>query len=182
MAVLLNLTFWAVIWVDTGDQRLMRKVNRWRAPKWLRMWMIAATRSGDGWLWCSMGLLVLLFGGQQRFAALSAAAMASGAGIAAFMKLKRMIGRPRPCALEPHCWAELLPPDQFSFPSGHTITAASVSVALGMFYPEMQPGLYFCATSIAASRVLLGMHYFSDVVAGAALGALLGFASASVFI
>jgi len=182
MAVLTNLTFWAVDWVDTRDQRLMRKVNHWRAPKWLRLWMIAATRGGDGWLWYSMAFLVLLYGGETRFAALGSTVLAGSVGVALFMKLKRMIGRKRPCALEPHCWAELLPPDQFSFPSGHTITAFSVAVALSMFYTEMQPGLFFCACSIAASRILLGMHFLSDVVAGALLGALLGYTSASLFI
>jgi undecaprenyl-diphosphatase len=182
MAVLANLTFSAVVWVDTRDQQLMRKVNRWRAPKWLRLWMIAATRGGDGWLWLSMAFLVAVFGGETRAEALSSAVLAGGVGVALFMKLKRMIGRKRPCALEPHCWAKLLPPDQFSFPSGHTITAFSVSVALSMFYPEMRPGLFFCATSIAASRILLGMHYLSDVVAGALLGGLLGFVSASALI
>jgi undecaprenyl-diphosphatase len=80
--------------------------------------------------------------------------------------------------MEPHCWAHLLPPDQFSFPSGHTITAFAVAVALGSFYPEMQPGLFFCAVSVAASRILLGMHFLSDVVAGASLGAVLGGVSA----
>ena len=108
--------------------------------------------------------------------------VAGGVGVAVFMKLKRVIGRKRPCAIEPHCWAQLLPPDQFSFPSGHTITAFSVAVALGMFYPEMQPGLFFCAASIAASRVLLGMHFLSDVIAGAILGTVLGFVSATNFI
>jgi undecaprenyl-diphosphatase len=68
----------------------------------------------------------------------------------------------------------LLPPDQFSFPSGHTITAFAVTAALAGSYPEMLPGLLFCAVSIAASRVVLGMHFLSDVLAGAALGATLG--------
>lgn len=184
MAVMAGLTVrandWAG-WIDARDQKLMRKVNRWRAPKWLRLWMLAATRGGDGWLWYAMATVVAFFGGEQRFLAIGAAACASGVGIAVFMKLKRSIGRKRPCAIEPHCWAQLLPPDQFSFPSGHTITAFSVAVALGMFYPEMQPGLFFCAVSVAASRILLGMHFLSDVVAGALLGGLLGFVSASSF-
>ncbi|MEO5923955.1 MAG: phosphatase PAP2 family protein [Bryobacteraceae bacterium] len=180
MAALTNLTFWAVVWVDTRDQQLMRKVNHWRAPKWMRLWMIAATRCGDGWLWLSLALLVVLFGGEHRMEALTAAVSAGAVGVAVFMKLKRMIGRKRPCALEPHCWAELLPPDQFSFPSGHTITAFSVTVALSVFYPEIQAPLYFCAGSIAASRILLGMHFLSDVIAGAFIGALLGFASATL--
>jgi undecaprenyl-diphosphatase len=182
MAALAELTVIATQWIDARDQRLMRKVNCWRAPKWLRMWMIAATRGGDGWLWYGMAVAVALFGGPQRFIALAASFCAVGTGVALFMKMKRAIGRKRPCALEPHCWAKLLPPDQFSFPSGHTITAFSVAVTLGTFYPELRPVLLFTATSIAASRVLLGMHFLSDVIAGAMLGTLLGVISAAAFI
>jgi undecaprenyl-diphosphatase len=45
---------------------------------------------------------------------------------------------------------------------------------LGAFYPVMLPGLLFCAASVAASRILLGMHFLSDVLAGAAIGCALG--------
>jgi len=83
--------------------------------------------------------------------------------------------------LEPHCWATLLPPDQFSFPSGHTITAFAMASSLGVYYPALLPGLLFCAASIALSRILLGMHFLSDVIAGALLGAALGYTSASLF-
>src|SRR5579863_5733873 len=161
-------------WVESGDHRLMRQVNRWRPPRWLRLWMIAATRCGDGWLWYGIGGVVALFGGPERFAALLATATAVGSGIALFLKLKRAFGRKRPCAMEPHCWATLLPPDQFSFPSGHTITAFAVALSLGAFYPAMLPGLLFCAASVAASRILLGMHFLTDVLAGAAIGCALG--------
>lgn len=164
--------------VEVGDHRLMRRVNRWRAPRWLRLWMIAATRGGDGWLWYAMGLVVALFGGTERFPALAATAISSGLGIALFLKLKRAFGRKRPCALEPHCWATLLPPDQFSFPSGHTITAFAVTVSLGVYYPAMLPGLFFCAVSVALSRILLGMHFLSDVIAGGVIGAVLGYTAA----
>jgi undecaprenyl-diphosphatase len=136
--------------------------------------MIVATRGGDGWLWWATGLMVVLFGGRERFLAVGAAILAEVIGIVLFRKLKRMIGRKRPCALEPHCWATLLPPDQFSFPSGHTITAFAVAISLGAFYPMMLPGLLFCAASVAASRILLGMHFLTDVLAGAAIGTTLG--------
>jgi len=166
--------------VEAGDHRLMRRVNRWRAPRWLRLWMIAATRGGDGWLWYATGLAVALAGGVERARALGAAALAVGAGIGLFLRLKRAFGRKRPCALEPHCWATLLPPDQFSFPSGHTITAFAMTASLGEFYHAMLPGLFFCAISVALSRILLGMHFLSDVIAGAVLGGLLGYAAASL--
>jgi undecaprenyl-diphosphatase len=159
-------------YIDRRDHTLMRRVHRWHPPRWIRIWMLCATRGGDGWLWYAMGLIILLAGGGQRFAAVGAAALAAALGIAIFLRLKKATGRKRPCAIEPHCWATLLPPDQFSFPSGHTITAFAVSIALGRFYPELGMGLFFCALSIAASRILLGMHFLSDVLAGSVIGAL----------
>jgi undecaprenyl-diphosphatase len=156
----------------------MRRVNRWTPPRWMRLWMVAATRGGDGWLWYGIGAAVALDGGPARFRALLAAALAVSVGIALFLSLKRACGRKRPCTLEPHSWATLLPPDQFSFPSGHTITAFAVALSLGAFYPVMLIGLLFCAFSVALSRILLGMHFLSDVLAGAAIGGGLGYAAA----
>jgi undecaprenyl-diphosphatase len=127
-----------------------------------------------------MGAVILLFGGEDRFRAVGAAAFAVGTGIALFLRLKKWTGRKRPCAYEPHCWAKLLPPDQFSFPSGHTITAFSVAVSLSMFYHELTVGLLFCAISVAASRILLGMHFLSDVLAGAAIGGTLAYTAVSI--
>ena len=166
--------------IAVRDHRLMRRVNRWQPPRWIRLWMICATRGGDGWLWYAMGLIMLLFGGSQRFLAVGSSVLAAGAGIAVFLQLKRITGRKRPCAIEPSCWARLLPPDQFSFPSGHTITAFAVAVPMMHFYPTLTMGLLFCACSIAISRVALGLHFLSDVLAGALIGVLLGVASYSL--
>jgi undecaprenyl-diphosphatase len=167
--------------IATGDHKLMRKVNKWPAPKWIRLWAIAASRAGDGWLWYLAGLCVLLFGGENRLTAIAAAGSAALVGVGLFMSLKKLSGRRRPCEIEPHCWATLLPPDQFSFPSGHTITAFAVSVSLAQFYPVFLPALLFCAVSIAASRILLGMHFLSDVVVGSLLGMGLAITSHSLF-
>jgi undecaprenyl-diphosphatase len=161
--------------ITARDYNVMRRVHRWPAPRWIRVWMICATRGGDGWLWYAMGIIILLFGGSLRFAAVSAAALAASLGLAAFLFLKKLIGRKRPCAIEPHCWAKLLPPDHFSFPSGHTITAFAVALTLSAFYPSLLIGLLFCASSIALSRILLGMHFLSDVLAGALIGSGLAY-------
>lgn len=167
--------------IATGDHKLMRKVNKWPAPKWIRLWAIAATRAGDGWLWYLCGVAVLLFGGPDRLIPVAAAGSAALVGTGLFMSLKKLSGRRRPCEIEPHVWATLLPPDQFSFPSGHTITAFSVAVSLASFYPAFLAALLFCALSIAASRILLGMHFLSDVVVGALLGTGLGLVSHLLF-
>jgi undecaprenyl-diphosphatase len=155
------------------DHTLMRRLNRWHPPRWVQLWMILASRAGDGWLWGALGAIILLFGDEDRFRAVGTGLIAVSCGIAIFLALKKAANRRRPCAFEPHCWATLLPPDQFSFPSGHTITAFAVAVSLSHFYPELAAVLLFCALSVAASRILLGMHFLSDVVAGAVIGALL---------
>lgn len=170
----MTLVFRVREFITTRDHRLMRRLNRWSAPQWVRLWMIAATRGGDGWLWYLFGLLLVVFGDADRFRAVGAAGLAAGSGVALFIVLKRIAARRRPCQLEPHCWATLLPPDQFSFPSGHTITAFAVALSIGSFYPSMSPALLFCAVSVGISRIVLGMHFLSDVLAGAAIGAVLG--------
>lgn len=163
--------------IETRDHRLMRRVHRWSAPQWVRLWMICATRGGDGWLWYLVAVVVALFGGPERYLAIGSAALAAGAGIAFFLWAKRITGRRRPCHIQPHCWSTLLPPDQFSFPSGHTITAFAILTPLLVLYPEFTLEFMFVALSIAASRIILGMHFLSDVLVGAAAGTLLGYSA-----
>jgi undecaprenyl-diphosphatase len=168
--------------IASRDHRLMRCLNSWRAPRWFRIWMIAATRGGDGWLWYVMAFVVILFGDERRWITAAACGTATGTGALLFQYLKRRTGRKRPCAIAEHCWATLLPPDQFSFPSGHSITAFAITVPFGLFYPSLMPALMFCAVSIAISRVVLGMHFLSDVVAGSLIGAGLGYFSYTLYI
>lgn len=167
--------------ITRSDFWVMLRANNWPAPRWLRVWALAATRAGDGWLWCIAGLAILLTGDEDRFAAVGAAGLASVASILLFMTVKQLTGRARPCTLTPHCWATLLPPDHFSFPSGHTMTAFAVAVAISLFYPAAAPGLVFCAFSIAISRILLGMHFLSDVIAAMLIGAALGYGAFFAF-
>ncbi len=168
-------------YLNDRDHALMRRVNRWRAPLWIRLWMVCATRGGDGWLWYAMCIAVLVFGGANRWAAVGSAILAGSAGVGLFITLKRITGRRRPCAVMPHCWSTLLPPDQFSFPSGHTITAFAFATPLVSYYPEAAWGLGFCAFSIALSRILLGMHFLTDVLAGALIGMGLGYGALALF-
>jgi undecaprenyl-diphosphatase len=179
----MDMTVTKAVWnqIQSNDHRLMRRVHRWRAPRWFRALMIVSTRGGDGWLWYALGLILLLYGGEHRFLAIAAGAAASATGIWLFRALKRTSRRKRPCEIEPHCWAAILPPDKYSFPSGHSITAFAVAVPLGLFYPELQVYLLAAAFLIAASRIILGMHFLSDVLAGSAIGVALGMISFHIF-
>jgi undecaprenyl-diphosphatase len=157
------------------DHNLMRRVNRWRAPRWVRWWMLLATRAGDGWLWGAIGIALLMSTDPLRFRAIESAACAVTAGIMMFHKVKRVFCRTRPRDIEPHCWAHIVTRDRFSFPSGHSTTAFAVALSLGSFYPEIMPVLLVLAANVAISRVVVGMHFLSDVLVGSGAGALLGY-------
>ncbi len=157
------------------DHNLMRRVNRWRAPRWFRLWMLLATRAGDGWLWALIGIAILFSSDEMRYRALESTACAVSAGILVFHKIKRVFCRTRPRDIEPHCWARIVTRDRFSFPSGHSTTAFAVALSLGSFYPEIMPLLLLLAANVALSRVIVGMHFLSDVLAGSGMGALLGY-------
>lgn len=157
------------------DHWLSARVERWRAPRWVRRWMLIASRAGDGILWSMIGLAVILHGGSASWPAFSAAAAAAALGIAAFEILKYGCRRRRPRLAQACGAAPPRPLDRYSFPSGHTLTAFAVATPLIYAYPRIEPLLLFLAINIAASRVLLGLHFLTDVLAGTLLGWGLGY-------
>jgi membrane-associated phospholipid phosphatase len=87
--------------------------------------------------------------------------------------VKRLIGRARPLRIEdsdiyfsPFAWRV----DFASLPSGHSTTAFAGAVALGALFPGARAALWIYAGIIALSRVVLTVHYPSDVIAGAVIG------------
>src|ERR1700721_2484135 len=106
-----------MVWdfIQARDYQVMRKVHRWRAPRWLRFWMIASTRLGDGWVWFSVGIALLLFGGDMRFVAFAASASAEAATVVIFRFLKKASKRRRPCHRGAHSCSRILPPSSFCF-------------------------------------------------------------------
>jgi undecaprenyl-diphosphatase len=151
--------------------------------------MMWATRMGDGWLWLAVGTALLL-GGDGWRRVFAACALAAGASSAALVVLKRRFRRPRPCdgplaarpPVRPSPYAALIPSDRFSFPSGHSMNAFAIGTVLALAAPWALVPILVAAVSVAASRVLLGLHFLSDVVAGSLLGALIGLGSYGVLI
>ena len=64
--------------------------------------------------------------------------------------------------------------DRFSFPSGHALNAFAMTTVIALVFPLLAAPVLLVAASVAASRVVLGLHWLSDVVAGALGGALIG--------
>jgi undecaprenyl-diphosphatase len=97
-----------------------------------------------------------------------------------YKALKRWTKRARPCAADVRIRAWVAPLDEFSFPSGHTLHAVSFSLVAVAHYPLLAWGLAPFALSVAVSRVVLGLHYPSDVIAATAVGS--GLATLSLWL
>lgn len=160
-------------YVSASDTRVSGRLREWRPPRWVRVWMLSASRLGDGWLWSVLALLLGLRGG-GAYKVLATGALAAGIASTLLVSLKRRVRRPRPCdsARFPHF--DVAPPDRWSFPSGHSMNAFAVCTVLAPAFPALAAALLVAATSIAASRVVLGLHFLSDVVVGSLLGAMIG--------
>jgi undecaprenyl-diphosphatase len=131
------------------------------------------SRLGDGVFWYALMLALLATGGAAAFGAVGRMA---GTGLACtliYKWLKAKTLRPRPFAVQSAVRAAADPLDQFSFPSGHTLHAVAFSIVAIAFYPLLAWLLVPFTLLVAMSRVVLGLHYPSDVLAGAALGALI---------
>ena len=87
--------------------------------------------------------------------------------------LKRKTSRPRPYQIHCDIVCSATPLDQFSFPSGHTLHAVAFSMVAIAYYPALIVLLLPFCLLVAASRVILGLHYPSDVLAGALVGMLI---------
>lgn len=87
--------------------------------------------------------------------------------------LKPLIARPRPFDYI-GIIRVVTEPGSFSFPSAHATVAFTMAVVLSGNEPRWRPGLYLLAVLIAWSRIYLGVHYPSDVAAGALIGAAIG--------
>jgi undecaprenyl-diphosphatase len=131
------------------------------------------SRLGDGVFWYSLMLALLAAGGAQALAPVVRMAVTGLVCTLLYKWLKSKTSRPRPFAVENAVRAGADPLDPFSFPSGHTLHAVAFSVVVIAFYPVLAWLLVPFTLLVAISRVVLGLHYPSDVLAGAALGALI---------
>lgn len=153
------------------DGALALRLNRVGRSAWARAPFRAVSRLGDGDAWYALMLALL-----ARFGADAAPAVLhmTAAGLACtllYQLVKTRTLRPRPYEADPDILPFAAPLDRFSFPSGHTLHAVAFTMVAVAYYPWLAWLAAPFTLLVAASRVMLGLHYPSDVVAGAVMGA-----------
>ena len=132
---------------------------------------------GNGIVWYALMLALLARYGADAAQPVLHMIFVGVVGAAAYSMVKRGTSRPRPYRALQSIAAGARALDAYSFPSGHTLHAAAFSLVACWHYPALGAVLFPFVLLTAVSRVVLGLHYPSDVLAGAALGALIAAAS-----
>lgn len=169
----------------------LQLLNEWETPV-CRRWAMSSrerwffrpftiiSRLGDGIFWyCLMAVMPLLDGLYGAEAALHML-LTSGVALALYKGLKGFTRRPRPCHYDIDISAGVPPLDRYSFPSGHTLHAFTFSTVALYYYPHLAWLLVPFTLLVASSRVILGLHYPTDVLVASLIGLSLGYASISL--
>ncbi len=159
--------------IDAAEYGLCCRLNRGahrRAPR--RLFQVAS-RLGDGVVWYVLILALPLLYGAPAVRPAIAMALTGALGVVIYTLLKRVFVRERPYITHETISQAAAPLDRYSFPSGHTLHAVSFTWQACAHFPELGWVLLPLTALIAASRVVLGLHYPTDVLAGATIGAAL---------
>lgn len=128
------------------------------------------SKAGDGYLYALAGVLLLWLEPQYGPGFAAALLLAFAIELPVYLLCKNTVKRRRPAQAIAGFQAFLQPSDTFSFPSGHTAAAFLFATLVAAYYPAFAPPAYTAALLIGCSRVLLGVHFPSDILAGMVLG------------
>jgi undecaprenyl-diphosphatase len=156
------------------DVRLCMCANRIARSNPVLKFFRIVSRLGDGVFWYSLTATMPLLLGQRGLIAATQMLLTGGLGFLIYRQLKERLVRERPFVRLAGIQCFMPPLDRYSFPSGHTLHAVAFTFVACSYVPWLAILLIPFATTVALSRVVLGLHYPSDVAAGAVIGLVLG--------
>jgi undecaprenyl-diphosphatase len=132
-------------------------------------WM---SHTGNGYYYPAVPALMLFVDSRKAWTFFLTGLLAFAIELPLYKLLKNGIKRDRPCEALADIHGRVSPSDRFSFPSGHTAAAFVMARLLSYFFPMLSMPLYCWALSVGFSRIYLGVHYPTDILAGLIIGLL----------
>ena len=166
-------------YLDELEIGVCLRVNQFGRYESVRAFFAVISRLGDWYFWAAMGGLLYVMEGPASLGAIAHLLVTAIVGIAVYKLLKRNLVRERPFVHNGSIKCGTAPLDRYSFPSGHTLHAVSFTIMLTHLDPLFLSLCLPFAVLVAVSRIVLGLHYPSDVLVGAAIGAVIGTQSAA---
>jgi len=164
-------------YLDRMEIGVCLRINGFARHDILRRFFVLVSRLGDGGYWALMGLVLVGYLGTNALPLVLQFSVTAMIGVWIYKHLKTLLVRERPFVCEGKIVCATAPLDRYSFPSGHTLHAVMFSVLFTHAEPRMALLTIPFALLVAMSRVVLGLHYPSDVIAGAMIGAAIASAS-----
>ncbi|GAD78731.1 phosphatase PAP2 family protein [Vibrio ezurae] len=130
----------------------------------------AISHSGDGHLYVLLAFIAYVVDSATGSLFLACGLLAFAIELPIYWLVKNGFRRRRPHELSPRFINYIEPSDKYSLPSGHTAAATIMAINISFFFPSLAIIAVVWASLIALSRILLGVHFFSDIVAGVILG------------
>jgi undecaprenyl-diphosphatase len=166
--------------IQALDSALCVTVSHTSQYRLIRDWFRIISRLGDGVFWYILMLAILIVQQTDGVKPVLHMLAAGLTGTLIYKWLKHKTHRPRPYQVHQDVWLVGKPLDHFSFPSGHTLHAVAFGLVALFYFPVLAIVLIPFIVMVAMSRVILGLHYPSDVLAGAAIGYVIALISISL--
>lgn len=155
------------------DSRLCHRLNRLNHRERPGRFFAVVSRLGDGAFWYALILLLPFVQGRYGLLVGLHMALTGVCCLLVYRWVKQSTSRPRPFHLMPGLVRRVPALDEYSFPSGHTLHAVAFTLILASHLPLLAWLVLPFTLLVAVSRPVLGLHYPSDVLAGAAMGAMI---------
>jgi undecaprenyl-diphosphatase len=169
--------FNGLLYLDTSTYLWLKRLQH---NVFLAKFNLLFSHSGDGHLYIVTGVYFWCFQPLVYEEFFKVGLLAFAIELPTFWLLKSTVRRNRPFVQLENCSKSLEPSDKFSMPSGHTAGAFLMAGLVSNFYLGYSFWAYCWACLVGNSRVATGVHYPSDVLAGAALGSAALFLSLSI--